>query len=98
MAQLVHINRSVPAGAEIYNALLQIRNGLGKLEEMEGLKNEAIGQGDNAVTMQAVFGTNTTAEAQALSDRWGALLAAWNDGGNAEFAKLRDMVNTLVSN
>ncbi len=98
MAQLVHINRSVPAGSELYSALIQIRNGFAKLEELNGLKNEAIGQGDNAVTMQSVFGTNTTAEAQALSDRWGALLAAFQDSGNAEYAKLRDIINTLVSN
>lgn len=95
MAELVHINRSVAAGLEVYSALTQIRNGIGKLEELEGLKNEAIGVSQG--TMQSVFGTNTTTEAQILSDRWGAFLAAWNDGNNAEFAKLRDLVNAFVS-
>lgn len=95
MADLVHINRSVPAGLEVYSALTQIRAGFGKLEELEGLKNESIGK--DAATMQSVFGINTTAEAQALADRWGALLAAFGDSGNAEYAKLRDMINTLVS-
>lgn len=95
MAELVHINRSVPAGMELYSALQQIRTGIGKLEELNGLKNEAIGAGQG--TMQSVFGTNTTTEAQILSDRWGAFLAAWNDLGNAEYAKLRDLVNTFVS-
>lgn len=95
MAQLVHINRSVPAGLELYSALIQIRNGIGKLEEIDGLRREAIGAG--AATMQSIFGTNTEIEAQAMSDRLGAFLAAWNDAGNAEYAKLRDILNTLVS-
>jgi hypothetical protein len=95
MALIVHINRSVQAGAEVYNALHQIRAGIGKLEELDGLRAEAVAV--NQDTMAAVFGIPSNAEAQALSDRWVALLAAHNDSGNAEFAKLRDLIDALVA-
>lgn len=96
MADFVHINRQVPEGGTVANSLLGIRRAVGVLEELEGLKNEAIGksQGD----MQSIFGTNTPTEAQILADRWGAFLAAYNDLDNAEYAKLRDLVNALVVN
>lgn len=96
MASMVHINRSVPAGAAVHDGLSRIRSGIGILKELNGLRAEAIGAGQ--ATMMSVFGTNDLTEAQALSDRWGALLAAVDDTDNAEFAKLRDIINTLVAN
>jgi hypothetical protein len=97
MADIVHINRSVPAGQTIYNALANnIRHGIGTLEELDGLRAQAIGA--SAGEMQSVFGTNTTNEAQALNDRWTAFLAAYNDSGNDEYAKLRDLIDALVAN
>jgi hypothetical protein len=99
MALIVHINRQVPAGAEIHAGLQQIRAGIGKLEELDGLRAQAIGA--SAAEMQAVFGTNDTAEAQALNDRWAAFLDAYSNSGNPafdEYAILRDLVDALVAN
>lgn len=95
MAQLVHLDRTVAQGLEVYSALTQIRNGLGKLEELDGLRAEAIGQ--SATIFAAVFGTNDATEAQALSDRWATLLSAYGDSGNTEFEKLRIILNTFLS-
>jgi hypothetical protein len=95
MASIVYINRNAQAGAEAYNALVAIRNGIGGLERLDGLRAQAIG--DSQTVMQTVFGTGTTAEAQALNDRWVGFLAAYNDSGNAEYAKLRDLVDALVA-
>lgn len=95
MASIVYINRQVPGGSEIWHALDRIRQGIGELEELDGLRAQAIGAGQG--TMQSVFGCGTTAEAQALNDRWVAFLAAYNDTGNAEYAKLRDLIDALVA-
>lgn len=95
MADIVYINRSVPAGSEIWHTLNKIREGIGELEELNGLRAESIGAGQ--ATMQSVFGCGTTDEAQALSDRWVNFLAAFGDSGNSEMGKLRDLINPLVA-
>ena len=95
MASIVYINRSVPAGSEIWHGLDKIRKGIGVLEELDGLRAQAIGESQG--TMQSVFGCGTTTEAQALNDRWAAFLAAYNDSGNTEYAKLRDLIDALVA-
>lgn len=95
MALIININRNTQGGAEVYNALIAIRNGLGALQRLDGLRGEAIG--DSTTTMQSVFGCGDTTEAQALSDRWVAVLAALDDSGNSEWGKLRDLINPLVA-
>lgn len=96
MAQIVYVNQTNQNGVRVLAALAQIREGLGTLAEFDGLRLESIGAGQP--TMAANFGVADNDQAQALSDRWGALLAAYEDGGNGEYAKLRDMVNaTTVS-
>jgi hypothetical protein len=69
--------------------------GIGLLEELDGLRAQAIGE--SAGTMQSVFGCGTSGEAQALNDRWVDFLAAYNDTGNTEYSKLRDLIDALVA-
>lgn len=95
MASIVYINTGVPAGNQAYSALQRIRNGIGTLEELDGLRAEAIGAG--AGTMASVFGTGDSTQGQALSDRWVAFLAAYNDNGNTEMQKLRDLIDALTA-
>lgn len=94
MAQIVYLNSTNANGGRVLSALSQINDGLGKLREMDGLRAESIGAG--AATMASNFGAFDSAQAQALSDRWGALLAAFEDTGNAEYAKLRDLLNATT--
>jgi hypothetical protein len=63
------------------------------LKKLDGLRNEAIGA--SQAEMAAIFGIQNETQAQAFSDRWGALLAAYEDGDNAEYAKLRDFINAF---
>lgn len=90
MATIIKVNRTVPNGAKVYNALNQILNGLGTLQELDNLRADAIGT--SQTVMSEVFGLYSDADAQALNDRWIALIAAYEDSGNAEFAKLRDLL------
>lgn len=96
MAQIVYINGIASGnGGRILSALAQIRDGLGTLHELDGLRAESIGAGQAA--MGANFGIENTGNMpQAMSDRWGGLLAAFEDTNNAEFAKLRDIINATT--
>jgi hypothetical protein len=94
MAQIVYVNQTNQNGSRVLSALAQIRDGLGTLQELDGLRLESIGAGQ--ATMASNFGVADNSQGQALSDRWGALLAAYEDGGNAEYAKLRDMINATT--
>lgn len=94
MAEIVYVNSTNQNGGRVLGALAQIRDGLGTLQELDGLRAESIGAGQE--TMGANFGVADDGQAQALSDRWGALLAAFESSGNAEFAKLRDMLNATT--
>ena len=67
---------------------------MGILEELDGVRAQAIG--DSQATMASTFGTATNDQAQALSDRWSAFLAAYGDSGNAEMGKLRDLADATV--
>lgn len=101
MATIVYIKSSNRNGAEVLSALENIRQGISTLRKLDGLRLESIGA--NQATMAQNFGTygvDATAEnaaAQALSDRLGALLAAIADGNNAEYAKLRDLLNATTT-
>lgn len=94
MALITYIDANDPNGQRIMNAVDQIRTGLGTLQEFDGLRAESISAGQ--ATMASNFGLIDNAQAQALSDRWSALLAAYGDTGNAEFAKLRDLINATA--
>ncbi len=99
MALIVRITGNNPQGQQVMNALAQIREGLATLEKFDGLRLEAVGAGQ--ATMADIFGVATNEQAQALSDRWGALLAAV--GGDVPawaeadpYALLRDMLNATT--
>lgn len=91
MALIVNFTSATDPGNNVVTALNLIRQGISRLEQIDGQRAEAIGAG--AATMSTIFGVASTSEAQALSDRIAALLAAYGDSGNAEFAKLRDLIN-----
>jgi hypothetical protein len=94
MAQIVYVNTG-GNGGRVLSALQQIRSGIGVLEELNGLRAESIGA--DVATMAQNFGAASNSDAQALSDRWGGFLAAWNDMGNADYAILRDMLNATTA-
>lgn len=81
-------------GGRVLSALQQIRSGLATLQELDGLRLESIGA--SQAIMQQNFSAASATDAQILSDRWGALLAAYENSGNAEFSKLRDMLNATA--
>ena len=95
MATIVHVNSGVKQSNSIISAIQMGRGFVGKLKEMQGLIAESIAAGQ--AEMVANFGVNTTDEAQALSDRINAFLAAYDDETNVEMAKLRDLINAFVS-
>lgn len=94
MASIVYLSTANPRAIEVVAALGEINEGLSTLQKLNGLRAEAIAAG--AATMETVFGAGDETQAQALSDRWAALLAAYADSGNTEFAKLRDMINAVI--
>lgn len=81
-------------GGRVLSALQQIREGIGTLQELDGLRAESIGAGQ--AIMAQNFNAASNADAQILSDRWGAFLAAWDDLGNSDYSILRDMVNAIT--
>lgn len=94
MATIAYIGTS-GNGGKVLGALQQIREGIGTLQELNGLRAESIGASQAIMTQNfnAISGT----DAQILSDRWGAFLAAWDDLGNPDYAVLRDMVNAITA-
>lgn len=96
MALIVNLNTALrPAGSSATGAIQQIRQAYGTLQSLDGLRAECIGV--SAEEMAAKFGISNASEAQAFSDRWSALLAAWDSPSNTEFAKLRDFINAFAS-
>ena len=96
MANIIKISPSNSTGSRIVTALDQVRQGVGTLRELDGLRANAIGT--SQTEMKSVFGTTTTSDAQALSDRWGALLDAIYNPVNAayaHFALLRDLIEAV---
>lgn len=103
MATIVYINTSNQNGAQVLAALRQINDGLATLRKLDGLRAESIGA--SQATMAQNFGTYgvdaaaENAAAQALSDRWGWLLAQVYDSTSdnyAAFAAIRDLVNATA--
>ncbi len=96
MANIIKIAPSNSTGSRIVTAMDQVRQGVGTLRELDGLRANAIGM--SQAEMKAVFGTATSNDAQGLSDRWSALLDALYNPGNAAYAHfglLRDMIEAL---
>lgn len=93
MATIVNFSAVTDPGQRLITALRLIRQGIGALHELDGQRAQAIG--DSQATMASVFGIASDSEAQAMSDRIAAVLAAHGDSGNAEFAKLRDLVDAV---
>lgn len=81
-------------GGRVLSALQQIRSGISVLQELDGLRLESIGA--SQAIMQQNFSAASGTDAQILSDRWGAFLAAYENAGNAEFSKLRDLLNATT--
>lgn len=82
MADIVYVNQANRTGAELLQALQQIREGLSTIRRLNGLRIHSIAAGPT--TMQANFGIKTPEQAQALSDRMAALIA-WLDGTPPEW-------------
>ena len=101
MATIVYIKTANRKGAEVLSALESINNGLATLRKLDGLRLESIGASQAIMAQNfGTYGVDAAAEnaaAQALSDRLGALLAAFADMNNAEYAKLRDLLNATTA-
>lgn len=98
MATVVKIEKNNPNGAEILNAVQMINAGLSILWKLNGLRTNAIGV--SASEMQTVFGVDSSANAQTLSDRWAGLMdAAFNPSAAQydEFVYLRDLIQGIAS-
>lgn len=97
MASLVYLSSSNQRAIEVNEALTQVNEGIAKLRELDGLRAQAIAAG--AATMAAIFGIDDDSQAQALNDRWAALLSAMfnsADGDYAAYAKLRDLLDATI--
>lgn len=97
MAQIVKISTSNVMGRQALDAVQLIRAGIGKLQELNGIRAEAIGVG--AAEMESIFGIESGG-GQAHSDRWGNLVDAITNSENenyAAFSLLRDLINATVS-
>lgn len=94
MATIVKIDRANQNGAEILRGLQQIREGLGILHRVDGMRAQAIGV--SAEELESLFGVETGG-GQALSDRLAAFWAfydlAWGETGYEYAAKLRDLID-----
>lgn len=88
--------QATPAGSEVISAVNSIRSGIAILQKLNGLRAEAIGVGDSAVTMASVFGVESQVQAQELNDRWETFLPAYNDSNNEEMTKLHVLIDAFT--
>ena len=86
MAVIVQIDRNNARGNEVAGAIDKIRDGLATLKKFDGMRAEAVGAG--GTVFADTFGI--TAEAQAMSDRWGAIAAGTYTG-------LADFLNATIA-
>jgi kynureninase len=96
MAEIVYIYANNQTGQEALGAIRQIAQGFATLDRLDGLRANSIGV--SAATMQSNFGALTTAQAQALSDRWAGIVA-WYNGAAAWMttaAEVRQALHDLV--
>jgi hypothetical protein len=87
MALIAHIDTNHERGAVISAAVDQIRDGLATLKKFDGMRAECIAV--SAINFGAEFGVADATEAQAMSDRWGAISAGTYTG-------LTDFINATL--
>lgn len=80
MSLLVHLDTNHERGAIIAAAIAGLRDGIATLREYEGMRAETIGV--SAAKFGTEFGIASAPEAQAFSDRWGAIAAGTYTGLN----------------
>jgi len=79
MALIAKVDPTATAAArQTVEAINLFRACIGKLESLDGLRAQSIGV--SAAEVQMLFGVEDATQAQALSDRWAAFLAAYNGG------------------
>jgi len=88
MASLVIVTAANPQGAEVLQACAQIRDGIAKLQKIDGQRLQAIGASVNE--FETRFGV-TAGGGQALSDRIGAFLNFVENGTEAPI--LNDLID-----
>lgn len=88
MATIIEIDGSSRSGTQVLQAIGLMRQGLGKLRELNGLRANAIGEG--LPVFKSVFGVASDADAQALNDRWAATIAAFE---SAPAQTIRDLLD-----
>lgn len=77
MADIVYIQTSNPNGAKVLNALRKIQEGIGELNQLDGLRANSIGS--SQAVMATNFGTADNTQAQILSDRLSSV-TSWYAG------------------
>jgi hypothetical protein len=87
MATLVTMNLDAPLAQEVYDAIENIRAGLGTLKKLDGVRAELIAVSPAKLGEQ--IGVVNTGQAQAFNDRWNAVAAGTYTG-------LGDLINALV--
>jgi len=87
MASLVYVNAGSQLGADLLNALDQVRNGFSLLHKLDGRRAQTIALNDGGATFGSVFGIADNA--QAMSDRLAAI-----EGGN--FTGLPDLLDATL--
>ena len=78
MATLVYLDTNNERGAQISEAINQIRDGLATLNRFDGLRAQLISV--SAAEFGAQFGIANSTEAQAFNDRMGAITAGTYTG------------------
>jgi len=73
MATLVHLDTSNVRGERVAQSLANIRDGLATLKELDGQRAQTIAV--SATEFGAAFGIADPSEAQAMSDRWVAIVS-----------------------
>jgi hypothetical protein len=97
MATIIGIAGNSQLGSRVVSAASALRDGLGTLRELDGLRANAIGV--SQAEMQSIFGASSTGDAQALNDRWAALLyAVFNEGSPDydSYVYLRDFMDGIA--
>lgn len=77
MATIVYVSTANQNAQALKGALDQVARGLSEIQRLNGLRANSIGT--SAAVMATNFGVSDTTQAQALSDRWAAVVA-WLDG------------------
>ena len=90
MALIVNCSKNDGYGRDATEAVNLLRQAIGKLETMDGVRAQAIAV--SPAVFGSAFGITDPTEAQAFSDRWAAFLTAWNGS-----AVMTDFVDAFVA-